>query len=295
MTDVHAELEALELPPEPASGSSGSPAPDNPAAADPGHTLWVVLALLVCFVVALPLWLIVSAVVALPLDYFAAEALQHTDGLVIVPEFDRALYAAWAVDITVVLWCLVRRVRSRRDPAARPWRPLAWLWGGYLLGIWITTPIDIFGVADIPEEITSFLLLGASQLAGLMIPLVLLVLLARLLALLWRAARSSVRGYRRVVGLSSALGLGAATTMGSVALGVDAGYFEGLSEAVSEAFDEAYSADKYTEDVFDYYVSASGDFASRDERSTFGVASAFAPAADRTPTDPFAKCAHTLL
>ncbi|MCB9553897.1 MAG: sigma-70 family RNA polymerase sigma factor [Myxococcales bacterium] len=277
MTDIDAPDE------EPTSPPSATP---SPAAG-----FWLALALILLALLALPLLALTAFGGVLPIYLITAEALQHTDGFVRA-EFDGALRAAWILNLTVLGACLIRRVRQRRDPARRPWRPLAWLWGGYLAGIWLTVPTDIFGAIDVPERITSFFLLGAAELAGLMIPTLLLVLLARLLATLWRTARASLPGYRRVVGLSSALGLGTATVAGAVALGVDAGY---LGEIDGDLTRDAETAGiDWQESDYDSYVWASSALQSRSERRSAHATPSVARRAEPAPAEPFADCADRL-
>lgn len=285
-TGPHPPTAPEPVPPEPTP--SPPPTPPDPT---PGHPLWVVLALMLLTVAILPLLLSLWGITALAFEEVTAEALQHTDGL--DPEtFAFGWYTAWAVDLGVIGWCLVRRLRTRRDPARRPWRPLQWLWSLYLIGLWAAVPTDILSPYDVNDELTTFLLLGTVTLIEICTPLLLLVLLARALATLWRSARASLPGYRRVVGLSSALGLGTAAVTGAYVVGIQEGYFDELGEELLASWQVGATGIYHLPDNSrNYYVSASSALVGDAERAT---PSAATPGAGEQQAH-FAECASELL
>lgn len=135
-----------------------------------------------------------------------AEALQRTGGLR-PTTFGGGYWLAMGVNVIVVLWSVVRRLRGQ--PA--PWKPLAVLAITYLVLIWVAVFPDLFTTLDIPDVLTTFVLLGADGMMGYVFPVVLLVLLLRGMWHLWRIGqRSSVAAQR--IGIAAVfLGLGCLT------------------------------------------------------------------------------------
>lgn len=280
------------------------PAPEpEPVArqASAGNGGCLVMALLAIALFALPILLLMELISAGPLMLITAEALEHTDGL------DRELFGAawrlaWVVNLVTLAWCVVRRIATRGDPHRQPWRPLAYLWLAYLVGIWATVPADAYDAVDVPDGLTTFLLVGADGLAGLMIPLLLLLLLGRLLVILWQRARASAASYHRVVGMASAMSIGGASIVGATALYESPGAGGQADSALAEAIDEL-SLDLDVEDLqrstYQTYVSASSAIGA--ERETVHAEAPPTPAPAPSPLgihaepeDAFAECADRL-
>lgn len=135
-----------------------------------------------------------------------AEALRQTDGLK-PTTFGGGYWLAMGVNVIVVAWSLGRRLRGR--PA--PWTPLAVLAITYLVLIWVAVFPELFTTLDMPDVLTTFVLLGADAMMGYVFPVVLLVLLVRGMWLLRRIGqRSSVAAQR--IGIAAVfLGLGCLT------------------------------------------------------------------------------------
>jgi hypothetical protein len=145
-------------------------------------------------------------VLALLVQGGASEILEHTGGLV-PTTFGGGYWLSLGVNASVLLWCAVRRVRGR--PAA--WRPLVALIAMYVLALWSLVSIDVCRLADVPDVLTTFALLGADSLVQYMLPIALLVLLLQGVLYAWRAGRGSVRVAGRITAAAGCLGLAGLT------------------------------------------------------------------------------------
>jgi RNA polymerase sigma factor (sigma-70 family) len=135
-----------------------------------------------------------------------AEGLEQTRGLE-PTTFGGGYWLAAGANALVLLWSLVRRLRRR--PA--PWSPLALLSGFYVLSIWIAVFPDLADAVDVPDVLTTFVLLGADSLVSYLFPFLLLALLVRGLVHLWRLAGSSSAAALQVGVTTICLGLSAMT------------------------------------------------------------------------------------
>lgn len=177
--------------------------------------------------VALPgmliLWLLAAAVTT----GVAAEALDRTGGLA-PTTFGGGYWLAVGLDVAVVLWSVVRRLRGRPGP----WKPLAGLVTAYVFLIWLAVVPDLAGAVDVPDVVTTFVLLGADALVSYVFPCMLLALLVRGSAHLWRLGSGSSAAAQRIGVAATCLGL-ACLTLGAGVTAVDL-----EPRSVREALDE---------------------------------------------------------
>jgi hypothetical protein len=143
-------------------------------------------------------WLVLALVV----QTGTSEILERTGGLA-PTTFGGGYWLSLGVNAGVLLWCAVRRLRRR--PA--PWRPLVVLVVGLVVALWALVSIDACGLADVPDVMTAFALLGADALVQYLLPVALLVLLLQGVLYAWRVGRASVRAARLITAVASCLGL----------------------------------------------------------------------------------------
>ena len=158
--------------------------------------VWVGLPVLVL------IWFVASTLAGAAM----AEGLEQTGGLE-PTTFGGGYWLAAGVNGVVLLWSLVRRLRRR--PA--PWSPLAWLTGLYVLLIWFAVFPDLADEIDVPDVLTTFVLLGADSLVSYLFPLLLLGVLVRGLVHLWRVGGRSSAAALQVGVTTVGLALGALT------------------------------------------------------------------------------------
>ncbi len=183
--------------------------PDIPAGRPPSLTESAALtaALMVAALgVALPgmalLWLLAAAVTT----GVASEALARTGGLE-PTTFGGGYWMAMGLDVAVVLWSVVRRLRGRPGP----WKPLVGLVTAYVLLIWLAVVPDMTATVDVPDVVTTFVLLGADALVSYVFPCMLLVLLLRGSAHLWRLGSASSAAAQRIGVAAICLGVSCLT------------------------------------------------------------------------------------
>jgi RNA polymerase sigma factor (sigma-70 family) len=189
--------------------------PDIPAGRPPSLTERAALtvALLVAALgVALPgmafLWILAAALTT----GVASEALQRTGGLE-PTTFGGGYWMAMGLDVAMVLWSVARRLRGRPGP----WKPLVGLVTAYVLLIWLAVVPDMAAIVDVPDVVTTFVLLGADALVSYVFPCMLLVLLLRGSAHLWRLGSASSAAAQRIGVAAACLGLSCLTLAGGVA------------------------------------------------------------------------------
>lgn len=151
-----------------------------------------------------------------------SEVLQHTGGLE-PSTFGGGLWTSAAANGGVLLWCALRRLRSGRTPDSADLRPLGALIGLYAAGIALVV-LDLTRAADVPDVLTTFVVLGWAELWTALVPIVGLYLLGIGVAALWRAGAGSPGGARRVTGLAGALGAGGALLTAALLAGASLGY-----------------------------------------------------------------------
>jgi RNA polymerase sigma factor (sigma-70 family) len=165
--------------------------------------------------VALPglsiLWLLAAAVTT----GVASEALDRTGGLA-PTTFGGGYWLAMGLDVAVVLWSVMRRLRGRPGP----WKPLVGLVTAYVLLIWLAVVPDLSGAVDVPDVVTTFVLLGADALVSYVFPCMLLALLVRGSAHLWRLGSASSAAAQRIGVAAACLAL-ACLTLGAGVAAVD--------------------------------------------------------------------------
>jgi RNA polymerase sigma-70 factor (ECF subfamily) len=150
----------------------------------------------------------------------AAELLQHSGGLV-----PTTFGAGWtiatavnAVGLLAGLWDFAQRWKAPLLPSRRIVAKLAAFWSA---GIAVLVPLDLaFGV-DVPDAVTTAVLVGGVQLLGYVLPVTLARIGWRLVHAAWRTAMEDAARCRRMVALSSSLAF--------AGLGVDASLVAGLS------------------------------------------------------------------
>lgn len=203
--------------------------PDLPSARPTslGERAALTVALLVAALgVALPgmglLWLLAAAVTT----GVASEALERTGGLE-PTTFGGGYWLAMGLDVAIVLWSVVRRLRRRPGP----WKPLVALVAAYVMLIWIAVVPDMAGLVDVPDVVTAFALLGADALVSYVFPCMLLALLLRGSAHLWRLGSASSEAAQRIGVAAACLGL-ACLTVGAGVAAVDV-----APQSVDEAAD----------------------------------------------------------
>lgn len=135
-----------------------------------------------------------------------SDLLQQTGGLE-PTTFGGGYWMSLGVNAGIVLWSVVRRLRE--TPA--PWRPLVVLITAHVLALWLVVSIDACQLADVPDVLTTFALLGADVLVQYLMPLVLLVLLLQGAAYLWRTGRASLPAARAITAVAGCLGLAGVT------------------------------------------------------------------------------------
>ncbi len=135
--------------------------------------------------------------------------LQHTGGLE-PTTFGGGYWMSLGVNAGIVLWSVVRRLRG--TPA--PWRPLVVLISAHVLALWLVVSIDACRLADVPDVLTTFALLGADVLVQYLLPAVLLVLLLQGAAYLWRKGRTAMPAASRITAVAGCLGLAGVTAAG---------------------------------------------------------------------------------
>jgi RNA polymerase sigma factor (sigma-70 family) len=204
--------------------------PDVPAGRPPSlpERAALTVALLVAALgVALPgmalLWILAAAVTT----GVASEALERTGGLE-PTTFGGGYWMALGLDVAVVLWSVVRRVRGRPGP----WKPLVGLVTAYVLLIWFAVVPDLAAIVDVPDVVTTFVLLGADALVSYVFPCMLLALLVRGSGHLWRLGSASSAAAQRIGVAAACLGL-ACLTLGAGVAAVDL-----EPRSVDEAFEE---------------------------------------------------------
>jgi hypothetical protein len=138
-----------------------------------------------------------------------SDLLQHTGGLE-PTTFGGGYWLSLGVNAGIVLWAVVRRLRG--TPA--PWRPLVVLISTYVLALWLVVSIDACQLADVPDVLTTFALLGADVLVQYLLPAVLLVLLLQGAAYLWRKGRVALPAASRITAVAGCLGLAGVTAAG---------------------------------------------------------------------------------
>ncbi|HWN67297.1 MAG TPA: hypothetical protein VNM90_06630 [Haliangium sp.] len=151
---------------------------------------------------ALPAVVLGWLVLALVVQTGTSEILERTGGLA-PTTFGGGYWLSLGVTAGVLLWCAVRRLRRR--PAA--WRPLVVLIVGLVIALWALVSIDACGLADVPDVLTTFALLGADALVQYLAPVALLALLGQGALYAWRVGRASVRAARRITAVAGCLGL----------------------------------------------------------------------------------------
>lgn len=183
--------------------------PDIPAGRPPSlaERAALTVALLVAALgVALPgmafLWILAAAVTT----GVASEALERTGGLE-PTTFGGGYWMAMGLDVAVVLWSVVRRLRGRPGP----WKPLVGLVTAYVLLIWLAVVPDMTATVDAPDVVTTFVLLGADALVSYVFPCMLLVLLLRGSAHLWRLGSASSAAAQRIGVAAICLGVSCLT------------------------------------------------------------------------------------
>jgi hypothetical protein len=138
-----------------------------------------------------------------------SDLLQHTGGLE-PTTFGGGYWMSLGVNAGIVLWSVVRRLRG--TPA--PWRPLVVLISTYVLALWVVVSIDACQMADVPDVLTTFALLGADVLVQYLMPAALLVLLLQGAAYLWRKGRTALPAASRITAVAGCLGLAGVTAAG---------------------------------------------------------------------------------
>lgn len=151
---------------------------------------------------ALPALLLGWLVLALVVQTGASEILERTGGLA-PTTFGGGYWLSLGVNVGVLLWCAVRRLRGRRVP----WRPLVVLILGYVVALWALVSSDACGLVDVPDVLTAFTLLGVDALVQYLLPVALLALLVQAGLYAWRVGRTSARVARRITAVAGCLGL----------------------------------------------------------------------------------------
>lgn len=123
-----------------------------------------------------------------------AEALAVAGGLDF-KVFESAYWVAFALNAALLGWTAVRVLRART-----PWLPLGILAGVYLLG-YAFVVMDARGEVDMPDLLAASVLLGASSLWKIALPVAVLSLLATTCRALWRGAARTER-WPRAVGVT---------------------------------------------------------------------------------------------
>lgn len=266
-----------------ALGGSSNPPPPAPAGGDttPGDRLRLAAGLAVGTAGALlPATAVAWFVSALAAELISAEVLEHTGGLV-PATFGGGFWTSACVNGAVLLWCLVRWFRRRRRPEGAPWRPLTALVGVYVVLGAVLLPLDLAGAWDAPDVVTTSIVLGANALWHLVTPVVILALLVRGLALLWRHGAASRARARSVAALVAGLGLGGGALIGATLHGAAIGYqvVEGLPADVGA------SGGQYVDEAHATFVAISGALESP---------RVSAPSVEEDVDDEFARCAEAL-
>jgi hypothetical protein len=151
---------------------------------------------------ALPALALGWLVLALVVQTGTSEILERTGGLA-PTTFGGGYWLSLGAIAGVLLWCAVRRLRQ--GPA--PWRPLAVLVVALVVALWALVSIDACGLADVPDVMTTFTLLGADALVQYLLPVALLALLVQGVLYAWRVGRASVPVARRITAVAGCLGL----------------------------------------------------------------------------------------
>ena len=141
-----------------------------------------------------------------------SEALEVAGGLQ-PTTFGGGYWLALGVDVVVVLWALIRRLRGQ----AAPWRPLVWLVVAYAAALWLIVFPELATGLDLPDVAIAFVLLGADALVSYVFPMALLVILVRGVAHLWRFGALTSRSAQRIGSMAACLGIGSLTLAAGVA------------------------------------------------------------------------------
>ncbi|WP_428264308.1 RNA polymerase sigma factor [Haliangium sp.] len=152
-------------------------------------------------------WLVATVLAA----GVTAEALEHSGGLE-PTTFGGGYWLAMGIDGLFVVWAILRRFR-RHDS---PWAPLAWLAVGYIVLLWFAVVPDLATDLDVPDVLTTVVLLGLQALVSYLFPLLLFVLLARATGAAWRSGRVSSVAAQRVGVLAGCIGLVGLTLAGGL-------------------------------------------------------------------------------
>jgi hypothetical protein len=167
---------------------------------------------------ALPALALGWLVLALVVQTGTSEILERTGGLA-PTTFGGGYWLSLGVNAGVLLWCAVRRLRRQ----AAPWRPLVALVVGVVLALWALVSIDACGLADVPDVLTTFALLGADALVQYLLPVALLVLLLQGALYAWRVGRASAHTARRITAVAGCLGLAGLSATAMIVLAGAAG------------------------------------------------------------------------
>jgi len=155
--------------------------------------------------------------------------LQHTGGLE-PTTFGGGYWMSLGVNAGIVLWSVVRRLRG--TPA--PWRPLVVLISAYVLALWLVVSIDACQLADVPDVLTTFALLGADVLVQYLLPAVLLVLLLQGAAYLWRKGRIALPAASRITAVAGCLGLAGVTAAGMLVVAGSGAALAAIGDRVAD-------------------------------------------------------------
>jgi hypothetical protein len=156
--------------------------------------------------------------------------LQQTGGLE-PTTFGGGYWMSLGVNTGIVVWSIVRRVRGR--PAA--WRPLVVLISFYVLALWLMVSLDACRLADVPDVLTTFALLGADLLVQYLLPVALLGLLLQGSVYLWRKGRAAVPAARRITAVAGCLGLAGVTAAGMLVVAGHAASLTAIGAPISDA------------------------------------------------------------
>lgn len=160
--------------------------------------------------------------------------LQHTGGLE-PTTFGGGFWTSLGVNTGIVVWSVVRRLRGR--PA--PWRPVVVLISIYVVALWLMVSTDACRLADVPDVLTTFALLGADVLVQYLMPVALLGLLLHGIAYLWRKGRTAAPVAGRIAAVAGCLGLAGVTAAGML---VVAGHAASLT-AIGDRLADVRAAD----------------------------------------------------
>lgn len=176
--------------------------------------------------------------------------LQHTGGLE-PTTFGGGFWTSLGVNTGIVVWSVVRRLRGR--PA--PWRPVVVLISIYVVALWLMVSTDACRLADVPDVLTTFALLGADILVQYLMPVALLGLLLHGIAYLWRKGRTAVPVASRIAAVAGCLGLAGVTAAGML---VVAGHAASLT-VIGDRLADARAADLGVASARQRYERVAGD------------------------------------